>query len=139
MKTLHSKLKILQKEVLREKKESKKRESKFKKKGDKKKNPSGFAKPSPITSDLSNFLGIPEGQQIARTDVTTKVIEYVKEHNLQNPADKREIIPDEKLKKLLEPGDLTVTFFNLQTHLKKHFLAQTVESTVETTVEPTVV
>jgi hypothetical protein len=58
MKTLHSNLRILQKEVLRERKESKKRESKIKKKSDKKKNPSGFAKPSPITNELANFLGI---------------------------------------------------------------------------------
>lgn len=123
MKTLHNNLKILQKEISRERKESKKKESKIKKKSDKKKSPSGFAKPSPITPELSNFLGIPLGEHIARTDVTSKVIAYVKEHNLQNPADKRSIIPDEKLKNLLQPGDLQVTYFNLQTHLKKHFLS----------------
>jgi upstream activation factor subunit UAF30 len=132
MKTLQSNLKILQKEVSRERKESKKKESKIKKKSDKKKSPSGFAKPSPITPELSNFLGIPLGEHIARTDVTSKVIAYVKEHNLQNPQDKRSIDPDEKLKNLLQPGDLQITYFNLQTHLKKHFLPNPV------TTEPTV-
>jgi len=124
MKTLHSNLKILQKEVLREKKESKKKESKIKKKSDKKKNPSGFAKPTPITNELSSFLNIPSGEEIARTDVTSKVISYVKLNNLQNPANKRQIIPDDNLGKILQSGNDVVTFFNLQTYLKKHFLPQ---------------
>jgi chromatin remodeling complex protein RSC6 len=122
LKTLHSNLKILQKEVLREKKESKKKESKIKKKSDKKKSPSGFAKPTPITHELSTFLGIPNGDEIARTEVTSKVIAYVKINNLQNPANKKQIIPDEKLGKILQSGNDVVTFFNLQTYLKKHFL-----------------
>ena len=122
MKTLHSNLKILQKEVLREKKESQKKESKIKKKSDKKKSPSGFAKPTPITNDLSNFLNIPNGEEIARTDVTSKVIAYVKLHNLQNPENKKQIIPDDNLGKILQSGSDVVTFFNLQTYLKKHFL-----------------
>ena len=134
MKTLQSNLKILQKEVSRERKESKKKESKIKKKSDKKKSPSGFAKPSPVTPELSNFLGIPLGEHIARTDVTSKVIAYVKEHNLQNPQDKRSINPDEKLKNLLQPGDIQITYFNLQTHLKKHFLPNPVTETTVTAV-----
>lgn len=136
MKTLASNLKILQKEVLRERKESKKKESKIKKKSDKKKSPSGFAKPAPISDDLAIFLGLSPGDNIARTDVTSKVIAYVKEHNLQNPENKKQIIPDAKLKALLQPGDSEVNFFNLQTHLKKHF-PQTVIAT--TTVEASVV
>ena len=134
MKTLHGNLKLLQKEVLKERKESKKKESKIKKKNDKKKSPSGFAKPTPISSDLSNFLGIPIGDQIARTDVTSKVIAYVKEHDLQNPEDKKQIVPDAKLNALLQAGDIKVTFFNLQTHLKKHFLAPIPTVTVEPSV-----
>ncbi len=131
MKTLHSNLKVLQREVMRERKESKKKESKIKKKSDKKKNPSGIVKPSSISPELSNFLGLPLGEQIARTDVTSKIISYVKEHNLQNPKDKREILPDDKLKALLQPGDAVVQFFNLQTFLKKHFVSST---TTEATV-----
>lgn len=134
MKTLHGNLKLLQKEVLKERKESKKKESKIKKKNDKKKSPSGFAKPTPISSDLSNFLGIPIGDQIARTDVTSKVIAYVKEHNLQNPEDKKQIVPDAKLNALLQAGDIKVTFFNLQTHLKKHFLPPIPTVIVESSV-----
>lgn len=138
MKTLHSNLKVLQKEVMREKKESKKKESKIKKKSDKKKSPSGFAKPSPITSDLANFLGIPPSEHIARTDVTSKVIGYVKAQNLQNPENKKQIVPDAKLGAILQSGNDVVTFFNLQTYLKKHFLSNTVTS-VEPSVSATVV
>lgn len=134
MKTLHSNMKLLQKEVLRERKESKKKESKIKKKSDKKKSPSGFAKPTPVSKELLDFLGLPEGDHIARTDVTTKVIAYVKQHDLQNPLDKKQIIPDEKLNNLLQAGDNKITFFNLQTYLKKHFLPN-----VTVTTEPTII
>ena len=130
MKTLHANLKLLQKEVLRERKESKKKESKSnKKKSDKKRSPSGFAKPAPISNDLSSFLNLENGIELARTEVTSKVIAYVKEHQLQNPENKKQILLDEKLKKLLTPeeGDV-VTYFNLQTYLKKHFIGQTVTS-----------
>ena len=134
MKTLHSNLKVLQKEVLRERKESKKKESKIKKKSDKKRSPSGFAKPTPITDELAIFIGCDVGTQLARTEVTSKVIAYVKAFNLQNPANKKQIVPDSKLKDLLKPGDSDiVTFFNLQTYLKKHFLPATVTAT-ETTI-----
>ena len=128
MKTLQSNLKVLQKEVLRDRKESKKKSDKKanKKNSDKKRVPSGFAKPGPISDELAKFLGMPAGSQLARTEVTTKVIAYVKEFNLQNPENKKQIISDEKLKALLEPGDNVITFFNLQTFLKKHFLQATV-------------
>jgi len=129
MKTLHSNLKVLQKEVMRERKESKKKESKIKKKSDKKKNPSGIVKPSPISPELSKFLGLPVGELIARTDVTSKIIAYVKEHNLQDPKDKRNILPDDKLKELLQPGDKVVSFFTLQTFMKNHFPSSTTETT----------
>jgi upstream activation factor subunit UAF30 len=129
MKTLHSNLKVLQKEVMRERKESKKKESKIKKKSDKKKNPSGITKPSPISPELSKFLGLPLGELIPRTDVTSKIISYVKENNLQDPADKRNILPDDKLKELLQPGDKVVSFFTLQTFMKNHFPSSTTETT----------
>jgi chromatin remodeling complex protein RSC6 len=137
MKTLHSNLKVLQKEVLRERKESKKKESKIKKKGNKNKAASGFAKPSSISTVLSDFLGLEHNQQIARTDVTAKVIGYVKAQNLQNPENKKQIIPDAKLGTVLQSGEDVVTFFNLQTYLKKHFIPS-VTVVTETSV-PTVV
>jgi chromatin remodeling complex protein RSC6 len=70
-------------------------------------------------------LGLAGSEQIARTDVTSKVIAYVKAQNLQNPENKKQIVPDAKLGAILQSGNDVVTFFNLQTYLKKHFLANT--------------
>lgn len=131
MKTLQSNLKVLQKEVLKDRKESKKRSDK-KKKSTKPRSPSGFAKPSPISDELAGFLDVPAGTQLARTEVTSKIIAYVKENVLQNEANKKEIVPNDKLRKLLQPSDGDIiTFFNLQTYLKKHFLPVTVTVSTE--------
>ena len=136
LKTMHSNLKVLQKEVMRERKEYKKKESKIKKKSEKKKNPSGFAKPGAVSPELAAFLNLAPGEEIARTEATAKIIAYVKEHNLQNPANKRQILPDAKLAAILQPGNEIVKFFNLQTFLKKHFISN---KTPETTSSPSVV
>ena len=84
--------------------------------------PSGFAKPALISDELCCFLGTPSGTEMARTEVTKLITSYIKEHNLQNAANKREIAPDAKLKNLLNinKGDV-LTFFNLQKYMKVHF------------------
>lgn len=84
--------------------------------------PAGFTKPVSVSDELREFLGLEEGVEIARTDVTKRINEYVKEHSLQNPTDRREIVLDDKLNALLKPGEgETVTFFNLQTYMKVHY------------------
>ena len=103
LKTLANNLKILHKEVLRERKEIAKNAKKTKKTKQKKLTLSGFAKPSLISPELAAFLGTEKDKMVARTDATKLVIAYVKEHNLQNPENKKQILPDEKLRKLLEP------------------------------------
>ncbi len=40
--------------------------------------------------------------EMPRTEVTKKMWEYIKSHNLQNPSNKREILCDEKLEKLFK-------------------------------------
>jgi chromatin remodeling complex protein RSC6 len=87
-----------------------------------KRSPSGFAKPTGLTDALCTFLGLPSGTQLARTDVTKKITEYIKTHNLQNPENKKIIIPDATLGALLENGSSEVTYFNLQKFLKVHFV-----------------
>ncbi len=122
VKTLHSNLKVLQKEVLKERKELLKKAEKSTKKVKKDRPASGIALPTPIPDTIASFLGLPSGSKVARTEVTAKVIAYVKENKLQNPDNKRFILPDEKLKTLLKPaeGD-DLTFFKIQTYLKKIF------------------
>jgi chromatin remodeling complex protein RSC6 len=100
--------------------------------GDKpKRAPSGFAKPGVISEELCAFLGQPEGTEMARTEVTKHLTTYIKEHNLQDQANKRKILPDAKLKKLLnvQPTD-EVTYFNLQRYMKVHFPKAIVAVTV---------
>ena len=59
---------------------------------------------------------------MARTEVTQEVNKYIKAHNLQNPANKKEIKADSTLSKLLnlkKTDDLN--YFSLQKYLKDHF------------------
>jgi len=85
--------------------------------------PSGFAKPSKVTKELCEFMKRNEGTEIARTEVTKALIEYIRKNNLQNQTNHRIIVPDEKLKILLgiERGEV-LTHFNLQKYLSKHFI-----------------
>jgi chromatin remodeling complex protein RSC6 len=93
----------------------------------KKRAPSGFAKPTIISQELCDFLGKDQGTEMARTEVTKELTKYIKSNNLQDEADRRKILPDKKLKKLLnvEPGQ-EVTYFNLQKYMKVHFPKPTV-------------
>ena len=87
-----------------------------------KRQPAGFAKPTVLSPELCKFLDIDQSTLVARTDVTKKITEYIKEHNLQNPENRREILLDSALKNLLQPPDgVVVNFFTLQTYLKVHF------------------
>lgn len=88
-----------------------------------KRTPSGFAKPAQLSPELAKFLGYPEGTQLARTDVTRQLNTYIKNNNLQDKVDKRTINPDPALRAILnlKDGD-KVTYFNLQSHIKHHFV-----------------
>jgi chromatin remodeling complex protein RSC6 len=83
---------------------------------------SGFEKPTAISDELAKFVGEQPGVMLARTAVSKKIHEYVKSNNLQNPANRRIINPDAKLKKLLNTtGKDELSYFNLQKYLKVHF------------------
>ena len=113
-------LKALSKEYDRMKKTVEKTE---RKRANARTNPNGFAKPAKITDEMHEFLGVPKGTEISRTDVTRRVNAYIKEHNLYNPTNKRIILPDDKLRKILGvKADQEVTFFNLQRFLSASFI-----------------
>jgi chromatin remodeling complex protein RSC6 len=88
-----------------------------------KKAPSGFAKPTELSSELCAFLDVPKGTMLARTDVTRRLNAYIKENNLQVEGDKRNIQPDARMKTILNmnEGD-KLTFFNMQSYIKHNFL-----------------
>jgi chromatin remodeling complex protein RSC6 len=93
-----------------------------------KKAPSGFAKPTKVTKELCEFMNRPDGTEIARTEVTKFLVQYIKTNKLQeqNGDTKNKIIPDEKLQSLLclnkdEIDELT--FFTIQKYMNKHFIS----------------
>ena len=89
---------------------------------DKPKKVSGFAKPTTVSTAMAQFLGLGSDELIARTEVTKRINKYVKEKGLQNEANKRVIVLDDTLRKLVNPPeDVEVTFFNLQKYLKHHY------------------
>jgi hypothetical protein len=82
-----------------------------------------FLKLRPISDELASFMGLAPKSQRSQTDVTKFIAGYVKSHSCFDPSFKRRIIPDAKLGKLLrvKDGD-DVTYLNLQSFLKIHFL-----------------
>ena len=82
-----------------------------------------FLKLRPISDELASFMGLSPKSQKSQTDVTKFIATYVKEHSCFDPSFKRRIIPDAKLGKLLRVKDgQEVTYLNLQSFLKVHFL-----------------
>ena len=120
MSTLNKKIKILEKHTQKQQKKIIKIQQKQKRE---KKKPSGFATPTPISNSLRNFLDKPYGTQVARTEVTKYIVQYIKDHDLQNKENRKLINPDTKLMSLLElnPKD-TLNYFNLQSFMNKHFI-----------------
>ena len=82
----------------------------------------GFSKPGPVSDDLRAFLKLGKEDLIARTEVTKRITAYCQEHKLQKKEDKRIIVPDKHLNKLLNvPKGENLTYFNLQKYMKVHF------------------
>ncbi len=81
----------------------------------------GGAKPNALQQPLkpSAELGAIVGTApLPRGEVVSKVWEYIKKHNLQNPENKREIVADDKLKKVF--GKDKCTMFEMNKHLAAH-------------------
>ena len=122
MTDLQKEMKNLEKNL---KKELKNSEKYLKPKTNKKREPSGFAKPTKVTKELCEFMNKPEGSEIARTEVTKALVQYIKDNKLQEQENaKNKIIPDKKLSLLLGLNDSEeneLTFFNIQRYMNKHF------------------
>ena len=82
-----------------------------------------FLKPRDLSAELCAFMGLPTGSQRSQTDVTKFVSSYVKSHGCFDPANKRRIVPDGALARLLKATDAEkpITYLNLQSYLKVHF------------------
>ncbi|KAF9619627.1 hypothetical protein IFM89_007948 [Coptis chinensis] len=80
--------------------------------------PSGISKPIPISAALQDVFGVPE---IARTQALKQIWVHIKEHNLQDPENKKIIVCDEKLKKVFA-GKERVGFLEIARLLNPHFI-----------------
>jgi len=77
---------------------------------------SAFMKPLNIGADLAVVVG--EGP-MPRSEVVKKLWVYIKEHNLQDPKNKRNIVADESLKKVFD-GKEVVNMFEMAKLISKH-------------------
>ena len=118
---LQNHIRGLEKNVRRKMKALQREAKKNRNKGNRK--PSGFAVPTPISTELCDFMKRPHGSEVARTEVTQYIISYIKKNNLQFPQNRKVIKPDKSLKTLLSvPVNEEVTYFNLQRFMNRHFV-----------------
>jgi chromatin remodeling complex protein RSC6 len=75
-----------------------------------------LAKPLQPSNELAAVVG---SAPLPRTEVVSKVWEYIKANNLQNPENKREILADDKLR-LVFGGKDKVSMFEMNKHFAQH-------------------
>jgi chromatin remodeling complex protein RSC6 len=76
----------------------------------------GFNKALTPSSELAAVIG---SEAVPRTEVTKKVWEYIKQHNLQDPTNKRNINADDKLRAVFGGKD-QVSMFEMTKLLSAH-------------------
>lgn len=77
---------------------------------------SALSKPLDLSPELEAVVG---PGPLPRTEVVKKLWVYIKEHNLQNPANKRNILADDKLKAVFG-GKGEVTMFEMTKLVSAH-------------------
>ena len=75
----------------------------------------GLARPVTPSPELAAITG---PAPLPRSEVVSKVWAHIRDNNLQNPANKREILADDKLKKVF--GVDKCTMFEMNKYLSKH-------------------
>jgi len=76
----------------------------------------GLAAKKEISDSLAAFLG--KGKTMARTEVVKSLWEYIREHDLQNPDNKREIFLDSAMKDVF--GCDSFTMFTMNKYIGAH-------------------
>ncbi len=72
-------------------------------------------KPLQPSKELAAVVG---SDPLPRGEMVSRVWDYIKKHNLQNPENRREILADDKLKAIF--GKDKVTMFEMNKHLAQH-------------------
>ena len=78
----------------------------------------GIHAPVQPSPELGAVVG---NDKLPRSQVISKVWDYIKANKLQNPENKREIVADAKLKKVF--GKDRVTMFEMNKHISAHVKA----------------
>lgn len=87
---------------------------------------SGFMRPVKPSATLEKFLahvGEDTTKPLTRAHLTTVICKYIKDHDLQNPKDRRIIFPDDEFKKLFqvtEDDTEPLTYYNIQKRIQTH-------------------
>lgn len=79
----------------------------------------GYNKECSLNKALADVIECSE--TISRPSVVKKMWEYIRAHDLQNPADKREILLDAKLKEVFKVDSFTM--FSMNKYLSDHIKA----------------
>ena len=125
-KSLSARMKVLQKEVNKSARYTKRARKSPDVDPDAPKRPSALQKPVAISNELCKFLGFEPNTEHSRQEVTATINSYIKNNQLQNPENRRYILLEGSdaaisLKTLLRSPDQPVTFFNIQRYLKPHY------------------
>jgi chromatin remodeling complex protein RSC6 len=78
----------------------------------------GIHAPVTPSPELAAIVG---SAPLPRSQVISKVWDHIKKNNLQNPANKREILADDKLKKVF--GVDKCSMFEMNKYIAKHVKA----------------
>ncbi|HEX2764269.1 MAG TPA: SWIB/MDM2 domain-containing protein [Allosphingosinicella sp.] len=75
----------------------------------------GLSRPVTPSADLAAITG---SDPLPRSQVVSKVWDHIRKNNLQNPQNKREIMADDKLRKIF--GKDRCSMFEMNKHLSNH-------------------
>ncbi|KAF5951816.1 hypothetical protein HYC85_009760 [Camellia sinensis] len=84
-----------------------------------KREPRGIMKPGRVSPEMQAFLG--GVSEIPRTQVLKQIWAYIKQHNLQDPQNRKIIVCDEKLKNIFG-GKERVGFLEIAGLINPHFV-----------------
>jgi len=84
----------------------------------------GFNRKQKVSDKLREFLGLKKNELVSRSEVTKAINKYITEKGLKHPDNGRVLVMDDKLRNLLQPGDVQVTYLNLQKFLSPHYIKE---------------
>lgn len=97
---------------------------------------SGLQKAVNISEDMAKFAGWAPTELHSRVEVTKAICSYIKTNNLQKPENRRIVLLDARLKKLLAYNDDEITYPHIQKYIGAHLIKPAVEEKPEPEKKP---